>query len=118
MTQPTPQPNEREHVQQRAIEQLVERYRFGVQHYGTGLQLSNGRRMAMDAREEVQDLLVYTTGVEMIHEEIEKIVGHLIELHQFDGQLPDLCGVCMTATPCHTRMDLEKILDLLGVKHD
>lgn len=117
-SQPTPQPNDREHVQARAIEQLTERYQFGVKHYGTGLQIGNGRRMAMDAREEAQDLLIYMTGVEMTHAEVIKIVRHLIELHQLDDQATDVCGVCMTTTPCHTRVDLEKILDLLGENHD
>lgn len=121
MTQPTPQPNEREHVQKRAIEQLTERYQFGVQHYKTGLQIGNGRRMAMDAREEAQDLLIYMTGVEMIHAEVGKIVGHLIELHNRGAE--GTCATCYPEVgadefPCHTRVDLLKILDLLGEKHD
>lgn len=114
MTQPAPQHNDREHVQQRAIDELIKRYRFGVEHYGTGLQIGNGRRMAMDAREEAQDLLFYTTGVEMVHEEIAKIVGHLIELHREDEALAGVCQVCMISLPCHTVADLEKILELLG----
>lgn len=117
MTQPTPQSNDREHVQQRAIDQLVERYHFGIEKYGTAVQLSNGRKMAMDAREEIQDLLIYMTGVEMIHDEVVKIVRHLITLHQLNDQATDVCGVCMSTTPCHTRVDLEKILDLLGENH-
>lgn len=116
MMQPAPQSNNREHVQKRAIDQLIERYQFGVQHYKTGLQIDNGRRMAMDAREEAQDLLIYMTGVEMIHEELAKIVGHLIELHYEDDTLTGICRICTISLPCHTRTDLEKILDLLGFK--
>lgn len=116
MEQPAPQPNDREHVQRRAIEQLTERYQFGVQHYKTALQLGNGRKMARDAREEAQDLLIYHTGVEMIHEEIVKIVFHLLELHREDEALDGVCQVCMISLPCHTMADLEKILELLGEK--
>lgn len=121
MTQPTPQPNDREHVQRRAIHELVERYRFGVDKYKTALQTGNGRRMSKDFREEIQDALVYATGMEMVDEEIGKIVGHLIKLH--DRGEEGTCATCYPEVgadefPCHTRVDLEKILDLLGVKHD
>lgn len=118
MTQPTPQPNDREHVQKRAIEELNERYRFGVDKYQTALQIGNGRRMSKDFREEMQDALIYATGMEMVDEEISKIVGHLIELHRSDALMPELCAVCLIASPCHTQVDLLKILDILGVKHD
>lgn len=114
MTQPTPQPNDREHVQKRAIEQLTERYQFGIEKYRTALQLANGRRMSKDYREELQDALIYATGMEMVDEEIVKIVGHLIELHREDDALEGICQVCMISLPCHTRADLEKILELLG----
>ena len=114
MTQPAPQPNDREHVQRRAIDQLAERYRLGIERYKTALQIGNGRKMAQDLREEMQDGLIYATGVEMIHEEIIKIVFHLLELHREDDALEGICQVCMISLPCHTMADLEKILDLLG----
>jgi len=109
--QPEPTPNDREHVQKRAIKQLYERYMFGVQHYKTGVQIGNGRKMVKDLREELQDGLIYVTGVEMETEEIIAIVRHLIDMHH---DLGNYCNVCGGSFPCHTRVDLEKILQILG----
>lgn len=115
MTQPAPQPNDREHVQTRVIAQLTDRYQLGIERYKTALQVGNGRRMSKDFREELQDALIYATGMEMVDEEIVKIVEHLIELHREDDALEGICQVCMISLPCHTVADLEKILNLLGV---
>lgn len=40
-----------------------ERRALGISHYGTPLQLDNGRDMRRDAREEALDLPVYLWGV-------------------------------------------------------
>lgn len=111
MEQPAPQPNDREHVQRRAIDQLTERYQYGVEHYKTGLQIGNGRKMIKDLREELQDALIYATGVEMGLDEVIRTIRHVIEMHyEFQG----VCNICKQSAPCHTRVDLEKTLEILG----
>ena len=110
-TQPDPVPNDRPHVQKRAIDQLVERYEFGVARYRTGVQVGNGRRMSQDFREELQDALIYATGIEEGDDEIIKILEHILELHsEFQGY----CNTCGGDYPCHTRVDINRILLILG----
>lgn len=114
MTQPDPTPNNRKHVQQRVIEELNDRYVFGVNHYGTGLQVDNGRRMSRDYREELQDALVYATGIEMMDEELIKILNHLRDMHHAHDGMTDVCTICLVNFPCHTRVDVVRALELLG----
>lgn len=117
MSQDAPIPNDREFAQDRAIRELTERRDYGVNLYGTGVQIGNGRRMSKDYREEIQDALVYATGLEMMDEELIKILTHIRDMHSADDLLEDNCTVCLTTLPCHTRVDIEHALELLGVKN-
>jgi hypothetical protein len=57
--QPRPEPNERPHITDLVVADLVERKRIGTERYGTPLQPFNGRDALVDAYQEVLDLANY-----------------------------------------------------------
>lgn len=60
--QPAPIPNDSVDIQTLVLADMEARYALGVQRYGTGLQVGNGRDMLRDAYEEALDLCVYLRG--------------------------------------------------------
>jgi len=102
-------------IQAIVIADLHDRWQVGVERYQTiGLQVGNGRDMSRDALEEAQDLLIYMTGVRERDREIVDVLRHLLdEIHRDqDGA----CAECGGAYPCHTAVDITRVLGLLGVR--
>lgn len=95
------------------IDDLFKRKVIGLESYGTPLQVGNGRDAAQDALEEVLDLAVYLKQIKLMHDEFAKIITHLRSLH---SNINEKCDVCKVVFPCHTRIDLVHMLDLLGAR--
>lgn len=57
--QQSPRPNDSESVWQMVIRDMEGREKFGVEKYGTPLQVGNGRDPLIDAYQEALDLCVY-----------------------------------------------------------
>lgn len=60
--QVAPTPNDGVAIQDLLIEDVKKRKDHGIAKYGTPVQAHNGRRMILDAYEEVLDLAVYLRG--------------------------------------------------------
>ena len=114
MGQPPPARNDREEIQAIVISELRERLEHGRKTYGTGLQVGNGRRMSQDALEEIQDLLVYMTGIREQDSEIIAVCRHLLDLHRTSLGNGGMCQTCVQPSPCHTAIDVACILKILG----
>lgn len=108
---PTVNPD-RVDIQQIVLNDIRERWRVGRERYGTGLQVGNGRDMTRDALEEVQDLLVYMTGMRERDAEIGRALQHLLD--DVHGQLDGRCVTCKVEYPCHTAVDIDRLWYLLG----
>jgi hypothetical protein len=50
-------------LQEMVIKDMAKRLELGIERYGTGLQVGNGRDMLQDAYEEALDLCVYLRGI-------------------------------------------------------
>lgn len=61
--QPLPKANDNEFVQDMVIADIEKRKQFGINKYGTALQIHNGRDMLLDAYEEALDLCIYLRGL-------------------------------------------------------
>ena len=59
MTQPPPKQNDKPHVWNLVLHDMVKRDETGFERYGTHLQPFNGRDSLQDAYEEALDLCVY-----------------------------------------------------------
>lgn len=120
--QPEPTSNNEPHIQQIIISDWHDRYAHGVATYGTGLQVGNGRNPVQDSIEEVMDLHAYLVQIGLTWDRMRQLTKHILELHVADstqyktsnGQVAVLCTVCRTPMPCHTRIDLDLIINLLG----
>lgn len=110
--QPAPQTNDAPIIQAVVIADLHARWELGRGRYNVpGLQVGNGRDMSRDALEEVQDLLIYMTGIRERDRQITQLLLHLWDVHtDRDGT----CVTCGTEVPCHTTLDITRILALLG----
>ena len=62
-SQPNPSVNNNPIIQELVMEDMKGRLALGIERYGTGLQVNNGRDMLLDAYEEVLDLAVYLRGM-------------------------------------------------------
>lgn len=60
--QPPPEPNDNPAIWDLVIADMRERDRIGRERYGTPLQAGNGRKMLVDAYQEILDLAVYLRG--------------------------------------------------------
>lgn len=115
--QPTPTRDpDRTEIQAVVIGDMRRRWDLGRQRYGTGLQIGNGRRMSQDYLEELQDALVYATGIVMQDDELIKIATHLLETVHRQAPGGDACATCVESHPCHTAVDLDRMLGLLGAR--
>lgn len=112
--QPMPVPNERPLIQNLVIDDLHARLKHGIETYGTGLQAGNGRDARRDAYEEAMDLTLYLRQLLEERAEIIKILDHLLLLH-YDAY--GLCAICTDMHPCHTAIDIDRVLGLLGAKN-
>jgi hypothetical protein len=61
--QPHPIINDSKDIQTLVLEDLALRREIGIQRYGIGLQVNNGRDMLRDAYEEALDLAIYLRGM-------------------------------------------------------
>lgn len=110
--QPSPTPNDQPAVADLVMTDMLERRAHGAREYGTPLQIDNGRDPLQDLYEELLDGVVYARGLIETHTEAVRILRHLQVLH-FDGSTK--CPTCVgDATPCHTFVDIERVIKLLG----
>ena len=61
--QPMPIKNDNPILQELVMSDMAQRLNLGIERYGTGLQVGNGRDMLQDAYEEALDLCVYLRGL-------------------------------------------------------
>jgi non-ribosomal peptide synthetase component F len=61
--QPMPTTNNNPILQVLVMDDMTNRLKLGIERYGTGLQVGNGRDMLLDAYEEALDLCVYLRGL-------------------------------------------------------
>lgn len=115
--QPQPRANDTTPIQQLVIRDMNARWALGVERYGTSLQVGNGRRMSQDFLEELQDALVYATGIREQDCEIIMVLRHLLDIHR-RAPGTDTCLTCAQLHPCHTTVDIDKILVILGATND
>lgn len=117
--QPDPVINDSPVIQALVIEDMHARWVLGKERYrNDGLQVGNGRRMSQDFLEEVQDMLVYATGVREQDRQLGEIVIHLLDIHRRAPGNGGMCQTCIQPFPCHTAVDLEHILEILGITRE
>lgn len=121
--QPRPTPNDQPCAQDELIDLIRRRKQLGIERYGVGLQVDNGRDVVQDALEEALDLSIYLMSVSITRNLVAKVLKHVRDEHRAHTHASgdQVCFTCADRTmmtpqsfPCHTRCDINRILRLLG----
>lgn len=85
--EPPPVPNNNSSIHDLIIQDLQQRKDFGLEKYGTLLQLGNGRKTAVDLHQEMLDAVVYSRL--LIEEQNAIIKALLLMVKEFLVENPD-----------------------------